>query len=403
MSLLPRPKTPVALPVRSADEVAQLLAWQSAAGVAAAITVDDEAAAASALLGFNVSVNRRVKLADVVWLTGQLEVCQRAGLPISRSLAVLSALRKKGPVKAMIDDVAKHVADGEPLPVALRRYENQLGPAVCALVEAGEESGRLDEALGRAHALTESQLRLRRQITGAMTYPAVVVLFTVGLVAALLLFVVPQFADLYDQAGKELPAITRWVMAASDAAPFATTVVVAAIAGLFYAFRRARKDVRLGRLLHPVRAGIPVIGRLLLAGVNGRIAATMAGTLSAGVPLLNALGHASSGAGHRPATDALDDVRRRVADGSTLAAALGAHATVFNPMLVQLAAVGEDTGALPELLTRYAATTEDEVANAAQALTRLIEPALMVVIGSIVGVILAAMYLPIVDFVTQIK
>jgi type IV pilus assembly protein PilC len=278
----------------------------------------------------------------------------------------------------------------------------EAGPLVSALVAAGEASGNLGEALKKAHALQTARMKMRRKIRSAMFYPITVLVVAVVLVTVLVTIVVPKFRDIYASTGGELPALTQAVLKLSSMAPLYLAVVGGLVAAGVAVLTRAKTDSALRLRIHKIRLRLPIFGNLLAKGAIARIAATMSSLLSAGVESLQTLEYAAETAGSEPHRLALLDVRQRVGDGATFATAF-ADAKIFPELMVQLAQVGEETGALPSLLTRYSATAAEELENSADSVTQLIEPMLMVVIGGVVGVFLMALYLPILNLGQQIS
>lgn len=344
----------------------------------------------------------RVKLSDVAWMADKLATTQAAGLPTYRALGMLGRMKSGTALGAVLLDIQKQMGDGRSLSEGFRSHERSFGPLVCALIEAGEASGSLERALAKIAELTESAVRLRRKVRGAMMYPISVIVITTVLIAALLLFVVPKFADIYNQAGGQLPPLTIAIVTASKYAPY-LAVGFTGLAIMFMGLlQRAKHDVALRRRLDRIKLRVPLTGSLVRKGADARVAATMANLLAAGVPLLEAIVHAQSVAGNLIYRDALAEVRKSVSDGSTFTSALE-RAGTFPDMMVQLASVGEESGALPALMERYAKSAEEEVANTAEALTTMIEPLMMVVIGAIVGVFLLGLYMPIIEIGNQIK
>lgn len=354
---------------------------------------------------FNISLTKpKMKLKDVAWVMDKLATTQNAGVPLYRALGMLSEMREGDPVSLVLDDIEAQMTQGKSFEASLRTHEKSFGPLVCSLIEAGAESGKLERSLRRAAELTDSKVRLRRKIKGAMIYPISVLVITTSLVAALLLFVVPRFEDIYSSVGSDLPAMTKFLVLLSNYAPLASLFVLALILIFYLIVRHSKKDENLRRKLDVIKMRIPVVGSLLRKGANARIASTLSSLLGSGVPLLQALEHAAAAADNVVYSDALKAVRQRIGDGMLLSASLRAAGKgVFPPLFIQLAEVGETAGDLPELMDKYAKDSEEEVANTADALTRIIEPLMMIVIGGVVGVFLIGMYLPIIQIGDQIQ
>jgi type IV pilus assembly protein PilC len=339
---------------------------------------------------------RKLRSSEVAWLVEQLATTEQSGISLYRALGMIAKLRGSSPVGIKTAAVQEAMSEGATLSVAVNRIIPEAGPLVAALVAAGEASGNLGEALKKAHSLQSARLKMRRKVRSAMFYPVTVLVVAVVLVTVLVTLVVPKFKDIYASTGGELPALTQFVLNLSARAPLFIAVMGALVAGVIAVITRARTDAGLRMKMHRVRLRIPVFGNLLAKGAIARIAATMASMLSAGVESLQALEYAAETAGSEPHRLALLDVRQRVGDGATFAEAF-ANAQLFPELMVQLAQVGEETGSLPMLLTRYSVTAGEELENSADAVTQMIEPMLMVVIGGVVGVFLMALYLPILN------
>lgn len=339
---------------------------------------------------------RKLRSSEVAWLIEQLATTEQSGISLYRALGMIAKLRGTSAVGIKTAAVQEAMSEGATLSVAMNRIIPEAGPLVAALVAAGEASGNLGEALKKAHSLQSARLKMRRKVRSAMFYPVTVLIVAVVLVTVLVLLVVPKFKEIYASTGGELPALTQFVLNLSAQAPLFIITLGGLVAGIIAMLTRSRTDAVLRMRIHRIRLRIPIFGKLLAKGAIARIAATMASLLSAGVESLQALEYAADTAGSEPHRLALLEVRERVGDGATFAEAF-ASAQLFPELMVQLAQVGEETGALPMLLTRYSITAGEELENSADAVTQMIEPLLMVVIGAVVGLFLMALYLPILN------
>ena len=344
----------------------------------------------------------KVSAKDVAWTMDQLATTQSSGVPLYRALGMIAAMRAGSPLAERLTEIQRRIGEGSSLAAALKEDERTWGQLVVALVGAGEASGSLDKAFTRIASLLMSRLALRRKIVGAMTYPAVVVTVTVGLIATLLIVVVPMFEGIYDDLGGELPGLTQAVVSASSAAPLLFFVFLVAVGMLVFVLRRGRTEESLGLRVDKAKLRIPVLGKLFAKGVYSRTASTLASLLSSGVPMLEALDFAALAAGSHPHRLSLLRVRRALADGGAFSASLREDG-LWPDLLVQLVAVGEEAGSLPEMMERYADRALEEVDAAATALTKIIEPLLLVIIGAVVGVFLLALYLPMFNLGSQLK
>jgi type IV pilus assembly protein PilC len=315
---------------------------------------------------------------------------------------MLAAMRKNTPLGRRLVEIQSRISEGSSLADALRSDVRTWGSMVCALIGAGEASGSLDAAFRRVADLLNARIGLRRKILGALTYPIMVLVITIVLVAALLIVVVPRFKDIYASLGSELPALTQFIVGISGNAPAVLLAVVVLVAAVFVVLSQARRRPELGYKVDRVKLKLPVVGPLVAKGVYARVASTLSSLLSAGVPMLEALDFAAESAGSEPHRRDLAEVRRAIADGATLTSALSASG-LWPDLMIQLVTVGEEAGSLPDMAERYAKRSLEEVDLAAGNLTKLIEPLLMVVIGVVVGVFLLALYLPIFNLGSQLR
>lgn len=339
-------------------------------------------------------IKPRVKVKDVAWMARNMATTQQAGLPVLRALGMLSRQRAGSPIGNVLGDIEGKVAEGEPLGQSFRKYEDDLGPLACAMVEAGEQSGSLDDAFDRIARFTESQLSVRRKVIGAISYPAAVLMLAAFLFGAVLIFVVPQFKDLYASLGSDkLPLPTRLLLTASAFAGKAVLIAPFVLFGLRKLYKIGMKDPEWRYRLDTAKMRIPVFGKLIKATALARVCSSMAGLLTSGVSLLDALELSARIANNEVFAVDLRVALSEVEQGRSLGTAF-TSAEVFPELFTQLVAIGDETGALPTLLERYAATLEEEVEVMVEALTSLLEPLMIVILGGGVGAMLVALYVP---------
>ncbi len=317
-----------------------------------------------------------------------------AGLPIVRSLQLLAEQAERGPLRLTLHDVARRVEAGSTLGDAASAHRDVFPVLYLSLIRAGELGGVLEAVLHRLAAYLEQSARLRRTVLGALAYPAVVVAAALAVTAVLLGWVVPVFAGVFTSAGGELPAPTRLVLACSSAFR-AHWVALGAVAGAGgIALGLAARTER-GRLLHDRAVlRIPRLGDLLAKAAVARATRTLGTMLACGVAILDALDVAAHTAGNRVVAEAFTRARAGLARGCPLAQPL-AECPVIPPMARQMVAVGEATGTLDVMLARVADAYDDEVQAEASALLTLLEPALILFLGLVVGGLVISMYLPI--------
>lgn len=344
----------------------------------------------------------RVSAKDVAWTMDQLATTQTSGVPLFRALGMIASMRKGSPLGMRLEELQRRIGEGASLSQAMKEDEKTWGQLVIALVGAGEASGSLDKAFNRVASLLMARMALRRKILGAMTYPAVLITVTASLVATLLLMVVPMFEGIYETLGGELPGLTKAVISASRLALPGLFLFALIVGMLVFVLRRARTEENLGLKVDALKMRIPVIGKLLAKGVYSRTSSTLASLLSSGVPMLEALEYAAVAAGSHPHRLSLLNVRRRLTDGASFSASLREE-ELWPDLLLQLVAVGEEAGSLPDMMERYASRALEEVDAAATAMTKLIEPLLIVVVGAVIGVFVLALYLPMFNLGSQLK
>jgi type IV pilus assembly protein PilC len=352
----------------------------------------------------NITFGSGVDSKDLVTFTRLFATMIDAGLPIVQCLDILAGQTKNAVFADILRDVKESVEQGSTFSDALKRHPKVFDTLYTNLVAAGELGGILDTILNRLAVYIEKNVKLVRQVRGALFYPSAVIVIFVGVLGVLLGFVIPSFKKMFAEFGAadELPAITKAVISVSQA--FVDNVfIIAAIGalgiGAFVAYARTPFGKR---SFHRFLLKAPIFGPVLQKIAVARFTRTLGTLLSAGVPILDALDVVAKTAGNVVIEDALLFTRARIAEGKTMAGPL-MDAQVFPPMVVQMVGVGEQTGALDAMLNKIADFYEDEVDVAIASLTSLIEPILMASIGAVVGVVLVAMYLPIFGLAGKIK
>jgi type IV pilus assembly protein PilC len=335
----------------------------------------------------------RVKLKHLAVFSRQFATMVNSGLPLLRTLAILSEQTESKELARIVGEMRLEVEQGASLSESMSKYPKAFDKLYVAMVKAGEVSGNLDQVLLRVADTIEKEVSLRQKIKSAMTYPVVVFALVVIILTAILVFVVPTFKDLYAQLGGTLPGPTRLLIAVSDIVRrFFLIVVGVIVLGIWLLRRWIRTDK--GRYAFDrFKLKVPIFGELFRKTALSRFARTL-GTLSrSGVPILQALDIVQETVKNSVVARAVKDVQSSVKEGESLARPLTRH-PVFPPMVVQMMAVGEETGALDTMLGKIADFYDDEVAATVDSLTSLIEPVLIAVVGGAVGAIVIALYLP---------
>jgi type IV pilus assembly protein PilC len=358
-------------------------------------------------LGFDLSklsFGGSVEAKDLVTFTRQFATMIDAGLALVQCLEILSSQTPNKFFAATLKDIKNSVEQGSTFSDALRKHPKVFDELYVNLVQAGEVGGILDAILNRLAVYIEKRVKLVRQVKGAMTYPAIVCFVAAGVMTVLMVFVIPAFENMFkDFGGKgQLPKITQIVVAFSHGfvgnLPFVIAGGVAAAFGFTHVYRTPRGK----KFFHRLLLTLPVIGQVMQKIAVARFTRTLGTLLQSGVPILDALEICAKSSGNVVVEDAVMHVRARVSEGKNMAEPL-LERPVFPSMVVQMISVGEQTGALDQMLNKIADFYEEEVDVAVGAMTSLLEPIMMVFIGGMVGTVMVAMYLPIFDLAGNIK
>lgn len=335
----------------------------------------------------------RVSPKDVAIMARQFATMTESGLSLIRALSILSAQTRSKPLAEVLTQVRTDVEGGMTLSGAFAKHRRVFPPLMISMTRAGEAGGFLDKTLLSVAANLEAEIKLRAKIKSAMTYPVVVLVFAVLAVIAMLLFIVPVFASMYEGFGAQLPLPTRILMAASDILKvgFPGFIVLGVGAGLLW--RRYRHTDRVRNVVDPLKLRLPVFGPLFQKVAISRFSRNLGTMISSGVPILHSLQLVGETSGSVVIQRATEAVSEAVRQGDSMAAPLAQH-RVFPPMLVQMLAVGEDTGATDQMLNKVADFYDTEVEATTDQLTSLIEPLMIVFVGAIVGGMVLCLYLP---------
>ena len=343
----------------------------------------------------NISfLQKGIKAADLTIMTRQLSTMVSSGMTILRSLYVLEAQTENKELAEIITAVRKDVEAGLPLSDSLERHDKVFTPLFVAMVRAGETGGVLEASLLRVADQLEKDDALRRQVKSAMVYPTVVISFAGIVLIALVTFLVPVFVGTFKQFGGDLPLITKFTVALSHIFTHFWWLMIALAVGGWKGFKKWKTSEKGRGQWDAFRLRTPFkIGDIVQKVSIARWSRTLSSLVSAGVPLMAALEITGKTAGNRVVEDAMTDVVNSVKQGGTIADPLK-HAPVFPGMVVQMVAVGEETGALDAMLSKVADFYEDQVDASVKSLTSILEPVMIVFVGGMVGFIVISMYLP---------
>ncbi|HEV2982079.1 MAG TPA: type II secretion system F family protein [Solirubrobacteraceae bacterium] len=346
---------------------------------------------------------KRVKPAELAVFSRQLSTMINSGMSILRSLYVLEEQTEGKFLKETLVSVRKDVEAGLALSDAMARHPKVFSPLFVAMAQAGETGGVLEDALMRVADQLEKDASLRRQIRSAMVYPALVVTFAIGVMMALVAFLVPVFEGVFKQFGGELPSITKVSVFLSHAVTGYWWLMILLTIGTAMAFFKWKKSSWGRRQWDHFRLHVPLkIGNIVQQVAVARWSRTLSSLTGAGVPLLLALEITGKTAGNVAVEEAMEGVITSVKRGGTIASPL-AQAPVFPTMVTHMVGVGEETGALDAMLDKVADFYEDQVEASVKALTSILEPVMIIVIGGIVGFIVVSMYLPLFSVYNSIK
>ena len=355
--------------------------------------------------GFQMEITlvKRVKAAELTIMTRQLATMISSGMTLLRTFYVLEEQIENKLLRETVGAVREDIEAGISFSDALAKHPKIFSPLYVAMVKAGEAGGVLEESLERVSDQLEKDDSLRRQVKSAMAYPTVVMTFALAVLVGLIAFIVPVFVGVFKDFGGELPAITKFTVAMSHAVTHQWYIFVfGGIAG-FVGFKKWRKSSWGRPQWDRLRLRVPFkIGATVQKISLARWSRTFSALYSAGVPIMQAIEVTGQTAGNAAVEDAMEAVIESVKSGGTIAAPLK-NAPVFPAMVAQMIAVGEETGNLDIMLTKVADFYEDEVAAAIKALTSILEPVMIVLVGGIVGFIVVAMYMPMFKVYDAIK
>jgi type IV pilus assembly protein PilC len=335
-----------------------------------------------------------VKQSDIILFARQFSTMIDAGLPIIQCLDILYSQQSNATFKKMLKEVKESVEGGATLAEALKKFPKHFDDLFVNMIAAGEAGGILDAILRRLAAYMEKAARLKAKVKGAMTYPLVTLAIAILVLAVILIFVIPVFEEMFADFGSELPAPTAFVVAMSDLVKSKVLYLIGAAILFSIAFKKYYATERGRDTVDAIVLKLPVFGMLLRKVAVAKFTRTMGTMLSSGVAILEALDIVAKTAGNRTIEKSIYNVRSGISEGRTMADPLS-ESGVFPPMVCQMIAVGESTGALDAMLEKIADFYDEEVDQAVENMTALIEPLMLVFLGVTIGGLVVAMYMPI--------
>ena len=364
--------------------------------------------------GLNKNINLNLKLPSflrgkiktkvLTQFTRQLATLVNAGLPLMRGLEVLKRQMKDPQLSEALTGISENIASGGTFSEALTAYPKIFDNLYVNMVKAGEAGGVLEVVLGRLAEFAEKGERIKNKVKGAMIYPIVVLIAAVGITAFLLVTVIPKFQQVFNDmlGGAALPAITQFVINLSNWVQHNGLTLAIIVAALIVIKKVVGKTEKGATFFDWLSLKMPVTGTLVQRTAVSRVTRTLGTLLASGVPILQSLVIVRDTTGNRIVSKALQNVHDAVKEGEGMTAPLAA-CPVFPPMVVSMVEVGEETGALADMLTRIANTYDDEVDNAVAGMTAAIEPALIIVLAVVVGTIVVAMFLPMIKIISSVS
>lgn len=342
-----------------------------------------------------ISSGGSVKPKDISIFTRQLATMMKAGVPLLQSFDIVARGSTNPRVTKLLNDIRGDVETGTSLSAAFRKHPMYFDALYCNLVEAGEAAGILETLLDRLATYQEKTIAIKQKIKSALTYPIAVLVVAFVVVAVIMIYVIPAFKEVFTSFGADLPAPTLFVMAMSDIFVSYWWAIFGSIGGGLYFFLQTwKRSVPMQRRMDRLLLKLPVFGDLLFKSAVARWTRTLSTMFAAGVPLVEALDSVGGAAGNAVFADATEQIQKDVSTGTSLTTSMQS-ANLFPVMVLQMSAIGEESGSLDQMLSKAADFYEEEVDEAVKALSSLMEPFIIVILGTIIGGIVVSMYLPI--------
>ncbi|MBL8371397.1 MAG: type II secretion system F family protein [Rhodocyclaceae bacterium] len=342
-----------------------------------------------------MSAGKAIKTKDLAVFTRQLATMMKAGVPLLQAFDIVGRGNPNPSVTKLLNDIRSDVETGTSLSAAFRKYPMYFDSLYCNLVEAGEAAGILEQLLDRLAVYMEKTEALKSKIKSALMYPIAVIVVAFVVVAVIMIFVIPSFKSVFSSFGADLPAPTLFVIAMSEFFVSYWWLIFGSIGGGFYFFMQAwKRSEKVQFFMDRLLLKIPVFGELIEKSVVARWTRTLSTMFAAGVPLVEALDSVGGASGNMLYSRATVKIQQEVSTGSSLTAAMG-NANLFPSMVLQMCAIGEESGSIDHMLGKAADFYEAEVDDMVAGLSSLMEPIIIVILGTVIGGIVVSMYLPI--------
>ena len=342
-----------------------------------------------------ISGGSSIKAKDIAVFTRQLSTMMKAGVPLLQAFDIVARGSTNPRMTRLLNEIRGDVETGTSLSSSFRKHPQYFDALYCNLVEAGEAGGILEELLARLALYQEKTIAIKQKVKSALIYPTSVIVVAFAVLSVIMIFVIPSFKEVFTSFGAELPAPTLAVMAMSDYFIHYWWLIFGLLFGGGYIFFQSwKRSEKMQFFMDRLLLRLPIFGDLVLKSVVARWTRTLSTMFAAGVPLVEALDSVGGTAGNLVFTQATQQIQRDVAAGSALTTSM-TSANVFPTMVLQMSAIGEESGALDDMLARAAEFYEEEVDEMVKGLSTLMEPIIIVVLGTLIGGIVVSMYLPI--------
>ena len=337
---------------------------------------------------------RRITQEDITVFTRQLATMMKAGLPLMQAFEIVARGHSNPSMTEMLMQVRSDVEQGSALGKSFSKYPKYFDRFYCNLVSAGESGGVLESLLDKLAVYKEKTQAIKKKVKTALTYPIAIIVVAIALIFIMMMFVLPAFKEVYANMGAELPDLTQLVMNLSDLfVDYGWIMIILLIASAFGLYKLHEKSHTFQKRIDALILRLPIFGTIVRKATIARWARTTSTLFAAGVPLVEVLDSVAGASGNILYEEATQDIRAKVTQGLSLTSSMQST-DMFPNMVIQMAAIGEESGSLNDMLNKAAEFYEDEVDNSVSRLSHLMEPIIMVVLGSLIGILLIAMYLP---------
>ena len=337
---------------------------------------------------------RRITQEDITVFTRQLATMMKAGLPLMQAFEIVARGHSNPSMTEMLMQVRSDVEQGSALGKSFSKYPKYFDRFYCNLVSAGESGGVLESLLDKLAVYKEKTQAIKKKVKTALTYPIAIIVVAIALIFIMMMFVLPAFKEVYANMGAELPSLTQLVMNLSDLfVDYGWIMIILLIVSAFGLYKLHEKSPTFQKRIDALILRLPVFGTIVRKATIARWARTTSTLFAAGVPLVEVLDSVAGASGNILYEEATQDIRAKVTQGLSLTSSMQST-DMFPNMVIQMAAIGEESGSLDDMLNKAAEFYEDEVDNSVSRLSHLMESIIMVVLGSLIGILLIAMYLP---------